>query len=45
MADVFAISIDKLVGKKDKEVLTAENDLVDNFDNIEKKIFANFYSK
>jgi hypothetical protein len=39
MADVFAISIDKLVGKKDKEVLTAENDLVDNFDNIEKKIF------
>jgi len=39
MADVFAISIDKLVGKKDKEVLIAENDLVDNFDNIEKKIF------
>jgi len=39
MADVFAISIDKLVGKKDKKVLTAENDLVDNFDNIEKKIF------
>jgi hypothetical protein len=39
MADVFSISIDKLVGKKDKEVLIAENDLVDNFDNIEKKIF------
>jgi hypothetical protein len=39
MADVFAISIDKLVGKKDKEVLIAENDLIDNFENIEKKIF------
>ena len=39
MADVFSISIDKLVGKKDKEVLIAENDLLGDFQNIEKKIF------
>jgi hypothetical protein len=39
MADVFGVDIDKLISKKDKAIVRSENDLLGNFDNIEKKVF------